>query len=148
MIIIHTDNEYLFIIENEEGEHKGERLTTYLLTDDITKHDLVERANEEFPGKLQLWGDDDTFNIYQADVLYIDGEFVAKPPYVPTLEDKKNDVIYEYKNKLNRIQELREKAKMAGNPTEPFDERYRELLAKQKAALDKLNESENISEII
>ena len=87
-------NTYCFIL-NESGN----RVATYLLGIHAKSIEaLLEKAKNEYPGKIYLQGDDEYFNQFAQGKIYVDGQFVEPPPYVPPLDDVKTGKISELKN--------------------------------------------------
>ena len=82
---------YIFIV-NEYGE----RQATYLIGKK-NKEDLIARAHSEYPNCTVFEGTDDDFDQLVNNKLYINGEFVEKPPYVPPLETVQASKIAELK---------------------------------------------------
>ena len=83
---------YLFILD------EGKRVATFLLgIHGKTIEALIAKAEAEYPGKTYLQGDDSYFNEFAAGKIYVDGQFVDLPPYVPPLEDVKAAKIAELK---------------------------------------------------
>ena len=83
---------YLFILD------EGKRVATFLLGIHAkTIEALIAKAEAEYPGKTYLQGDDSYFNEFAAGKIYVDGQFVEPPPYVPPLEDVKAAKIAELK---------------------------------------------------
>ena len=83
---------YLFILD------EGKRVATFLLgIHGKTIEALIAKAEKEYPGKTYLQGDDSFFNEFAAGKIYVDGQFVDPPPYVPPLEDVKAAKIAELK---------------------------------------------------
>ena len=84
---------YLFILEDD-----GHRIATFLLgVHGKTVEELIAKAEREYPGKTYLQGDDSYFNEFAAGKIYVDGQFIDPPPYVPPLEDAKAAKISELK---------------------------------------------------
>lgn len=87
-------NTYCFIL-NESGN----RVATYLLGIHAKSIEaLLEKAKNEYPGKIYLQGDDEYFNQFAQGKIYVDGQFVEPPPYVPPLDDVKTGKISELKS--------------------------------------------------
>lgn len=83
---------YLFILD------EGKRVATFLLgIHGKTIEALIAKAEKEYPGKTYLQGDDSSFNEFAAGKIYVDGQFIDPPPYVPPLEDVKAAKIAELK---------------------------------------------------
>ena len=83
---------YLFILD------EGKRVATFLLgIHGKTIEALIAKAEKEYPGKTYLQGDDSFFNEFAAGKIYVDGQFIDPPPYVPPLEDVKAAKIAELK---------------------------------------------------
>ena len=83
---------YLFILD------EGKRVATFLLgIHGKTIEALIAKAEAEYPGKTYLQGDDSFFNEFAAGKIYVDGQFIDPPPYVPPLEDVKAAKIAELK---------------------------------------------------
>ena len=84
---------YLFILEDD-----GHRIATFLLgVHGKTVEELIAKAEREYPGKTYLQGDDSYFNEFAAGKIYVDGQFIDPPPYVPPLDDVKAAKISELK---------------------------------------------------
>ena len=84
---------YLFILEDD-----GHRIATFLLgVHGKTVEELIAKAEREYPGKTYLQGDDSYFNEFAAGKIYVDGQFIDPPPYVPPLDDVKTAKISELK---------------------------------------------------
>ena len=85
-------NTYLFILD------EGKRVATFLLGIHAkTIEALIAKAEAEYPGKTYLQGDDSYFNEFAAGKIYVDGQFIDPPPYVPPLEDVKAAKLAELK---------------------------------------------------
>ena len=83
---------YLFILD------EGKRVATFLLgIHGKTIEALIAKAEKEYPDKTYLQGDDSFFNEFAAGKIYVDGQFIDPPPYVPPLEDVKAAKIAELK---------------------------------------------------
>ena len=83
---------YLFILD------EGKRVATFLLgIHGKTIEALIAKAEKEYPGKTYLQGDDSFFNEFAAGKIYVDGQFIDPPPYVPPLQDVKAAKIAELK---------------------------------------------------
>ena len=83
---------YLFILDD------GKRIATFLLGIHAkTIEGLVAKAEAEYPGKTYLQGDDEYFNQFAQGKIYVDGQFIDPPPYVPPLEDVKAAKLAELK---------------------------------------------------
>ena len=85
---------YLFILDDS-----GKRKATFLLgVHGSTLEELQAKADAEYPGDLQLVGyGEEYFNNFAQGMIYVNGEFVPEPPYVPPLEDVKAAKIAELK---------------------------------------------------
>ena len=85
-------NTYVFILD------EGKRVATFLLgIHGKSIEALMEKAKKEYPGKTYLQGDDSYFNEFAAGKIYVDGQFIDPPPYVPPLEDVKAAKLAELK---------------------------------------------------
>lgn len=83
---------YLFILD------EGKRVATFLLgIHGKTIEALIAKAEKEYPGKTYLQGDDSYFNEFAAGKIYVDGQFIDPPPYVPPLSDLQAAKIAELK---------------------------------------------------
>ena len=83
---------YLFILD------EGKRVATFLLgIHGKTIEALIAKAEKEYPGKTYLQGDDSFFNEFAAGKIYVDGQFIDPPPYVPPLENVQAAKIAELK---------------------------------------------------
>ena len=88
------EKEYVFIINPETGERKA----TYLVGIHGTRDKIMEKASADYPGDLQVIGDDEMFNkLVGENKLYINGDFVDRPPYIPPLESVKAAKLAELK---------------------------------------------------
>jgi len=86
------DKTYLFILD------EGKRVATFLLKiHGKTIDELIAKAQREYPGKTYLQGGDDYFNQFAQGKIYVNGEFIDPPPYVPPLDDVKAAKISELK---------------------------------------------------
>lgn len=85
---------YLFILDDS-----GKRKATFLLgVHGSTLEELQAKADAEYPGDFQLVGyGEEYFNNFAQGMIYVNGEFVPEPPYVPPLEDVKAAKISEFK---------------------------------------------------
>lgn len=85
---------YLFILDDS-----GKRKATFLLgVHGSTLEELQAKADAEYPGDFQLVGyGEDYFDKFVQGMIYVNGEFVPEPPYVPPLEDVKAAKISELK---------------------------------------------------
>ena len=85
---------YLFILDDS-----GKRKATFLLgVHGSTLEELQAKADAEYPDDFQLVGyGEEYFNNFAQGMIYVNGEFVPEPPYVPPLEDVKAAKISEFK---------------------------------------------------
>ena len=85
---------YLFILDDS-----GKRKATFLLgIHGSTLEELQAKADAEYPGDFQLVGyGEEYFNNFAQGMIYVNGEFVPEPPYVPPLEDVQAAKIAELK---------------------------------------------------
>ena len=85
---------YLFILDDS-----GKRKATFLLgVHGSTLEELQAKADAEYPGDTQLVGyGEEYFNNFAQGMIYVNGEFVPEPPYVPPLEDVQAAKISELK---------------------------------------------------
>ncbi len=85
---------YLFILDDS-----GKRKATFLLgVHGSTLEELQAKADAEYPDDFQLVGyGEEYFNNFAQGMIYVNGEFVPEPPYVPPLEDVKATKISEFK---------------------------------------------------
>ena len=85
---------YLFILDDS-----GKRKATFLLgIHGSALEELQAKADAEYPGDFQLVGyGEEYFNNFAQGMIYVNGEFVPEPPYVPPLEDVKAAKISEFK---------------------------------------------------
>lgn len=85
---------YLFILDDS-----GKRKATFLLgIHGSTLEELQAKADAEYPGDTQLVGyGEEYFNNFAQGMIYVNGEFVPEPPYVPPLEDVQAAKIAELK---------------------------------------------------
>lgn len=86
---------YLFILDDS-----GKRKATFLLgVHGSTLEELQAKADAEYPGDTQLVGyGEEYFNNFAQGMIYVNGEFVPEPPYVPPLEDVQAAKISELKS--------------------------------------------------
>ena len=85
---------YLFILDTN-----GSRKATFLKgIHGKTLEELRAKANTEYPGDTQLVGEgEEYFNQFAQGKIYVNGQFVDEPPYVPPLDDVKAAKIAELK---------------------------------------------------
>lgn len=119
---------YLFILEDD-----GHRIATFLLgVNGKTVDALIAKVEAEYPGKFYLQGDDEYFNQFAQGKIYVDGQFVDPPPYVPPLEDVKAAKIAEFKS-------IRDTKEVEPIQTEKgifdYDDKSRDRLAIARQAL-------------
>lgn len=89
------NNQYVFIIDPASGERKA----TYLVGVHGTLEEILQKASTEYPRDNPVEGDDELFNdLVGKNMLYINGECVERPPYVPPLEDVKAAKLAELKS--------------------------------------------------
>jgi len=76
-----NEKTYLFILDEN-----GKRQATFLKgIHGKELEDLQAKADAEYPGATQLVGyGEDYFNQFAQGKIYVRGEFVDEPPYVPT----------------------------------------------------------------
>lgn len=77
----HSDNMYVCVI-NE----KGERVTSLLLNAFNSNADeVMKKAKEQYPNMTYVLMDEvDWRKFIDENKIYVDGQFIDKPPYVPT----------------------------------------------------------------
>ena len=119
---------YLFILEDD-----GHRIATFLLgVHGKTVEALIAKAEAEYPGKFYLQGDDEYFNQFAQGKIFVNGQFVDPPPYVPPLEDVKAAKIAEFKS-------IRDTEEVEPIQTEKgifdYDDKSRDRLAIARQAL-------------
>jgi hypothetical protein len=119
---------YLFILEDD-----GYRIATFLLgVHGKTVEVLIAKAEAEYPGKFYLQGDDEYFNQFAQGKIYMNGQFVDPPPYVPPLEDVKAAKIAEFKS----IRDTKEvEPVQTENGIFDYDDKSRDRLAIARQAL-------------
>lgn len=120
---------YLFILNDD-----GTRIATFLLGIHAkTIEALIAKAEREYPGKFYLQGGDDYFNQFAQGKIYVNGEFINPPPYVPPLEDVKAAKITELKG-------IRDTKEVEPIRTEKglfdYDDKSRDRLAIARQALE------------
>lgn len=86
---------YLFILDDS-----GKRKATFLQgVHGSTLEELQAKADAEYPGDFQLVGyGEEYFNNFAQGMIYVNGQFVDPPPYVPPLDDVKAAKISELKS--------------------------------------------------
>ena len=86
---------YLFIIDRETGERKA----TYLVGIHGSLEQVQEKATAEYPADLHIVSEgEEMFNAFVGgNKLYLNGQLVDRPPYVPTLEEAKASKLAELK---------------------------------------------------
>ena len=119
---------YLFILEDD-----GHRIATFLLgVHGKTVEELIAKAEREYPGKTYLQGDDSYFNEFAAGKIYVDGQFIDPPPYVPPLDDVKAA-------KISELKGIRDAKEVEPIQTEKgifdYDDKSRDRLAIARQAL-------------
>ena len=85
---------YLFILDTN-----GKRQATFLKgTHGKNLDELIAKANAEYPGAPQLIGyGEEYFDLFAQGKIYVNGEFIDPPPYVPPLDDVKATKIAVFK---------------------------------------------------
>lgn len=85
---------YLFILDTN-----GSRKATFLKgIHGKDLDELIAKANAEYPGAPQLVGyGEEYFNLFAQGKIYVNGEFIDPPPYVPPMDDVKAAKIAEFK---------------------------------------------------
>lgn len=119
---------YLFILEDD-----GHRIATFLLgVHGKTVEELIAKAEREYPGKTYLQGDDEYFNQFAQGKIYVNGQFVDPPPYVPPLDDVKAA-------KISELKGIRDAKEVEAIQTEKgifdYDDKSRDRLAIARQAL-------------
>ena len=88
------DNRYVFV-----ADANGERKATFLVGTNERPEYVLERVRNEYPDCTCFIGNDNDYaEFVAANKLYIDGQYVKRPPYVPPLEDVKAAKIAELKS--------------------------------------------------
>ena len=120
---------YLFIL-NDGGRPKA----TFLKgAHGKTLEELQAKANTEYPGDPQLVGyGEDYFNKFAQGKIYVNGQFVDPPPYVPPLDDVKAV-------KISELKGIRDAKEVEPIQTEKgifdYDDKSRDRLAIARQAL-------------
>ena len=119
---------YIFILEDD-----GHRIATFLQgVHGKTVEELIAKAEREYPGKTYLQGDDSYFNEFAAGKIYVNGQFVDPPPYVPPLDDVKAA-------KISELKGIRDAKEVEPIQTEKgifdYDDKSRDRLAIARQAL-------------
>ena len=108
------NNKYIYIVETETGERKA----THLVPSGGGDRAVMERAEQmlreaqaEYPECTCYIGGEDDFAQWAAGKIYIDGQYVDRPPYIPPLADVQAAKI----NKLKGIRDAKELEPVAYN---------------------------------
>ena len=80
----HSDNRYVCVINK-----KGERVTSLLLNAFNSNTDeVMQKAKAQYPNMTYvLMHEAEWRKFIDVNKIYVDGQFVDKPPYVPTAEE-------------------------------------------------------------
>ena len=99
------NNKYIYIVETETGERKA----THLVPSGGGDRAVMERAEQmlreaqaEYPECTCYIGGEDDFAQWAAGKIYIDGQYVDRPPYIPPLADVQVAKINELKAERDR----------------------------------------------
>jgi len=89
--------QYVFVIEQPSGERKA----TFLVGIHGTLEQIKKKVADEYPDHLAVVGSDELFrDLVGKNMLYIDGQCVERPPYVPTQAEINAEKIAELKAEL------------------------------------------------
>ena len=120
---------YLFILDDS-----GKRKATFLKgAHGNTLEELQAKADAEYPGDFQLVGyGEDYFDKFVQGMIYVNGEFVPEPPYVPPLEDV-------MAAKISELKSIRDAKEVEPIQTDKgifdYDDKSRDRLAIARQAL-------------
>ena len=117
-------NQYVFVL-NEMGE----RITSYV-DNTVTQEQLLATAKQEWPDAadyIYSADGDSMLDEFMSGKFYVDGKFVEPAPYVPTKEDKINDIKSEYEPRFKSLEEAQRRLLLMGKPTTAISAQYIKL---------------------
>lgn len=116
-------NQYVFILNN-----KGERITS-LCDNTLSRDEIMAQAEHDYPNTQYVYSEDgDTMlDEFMAGKVYVNGQFVAPDPYVPTKEDKINAIKSEYEPRFKSLEEAQRRLLLMGKPTTAISAQYIKL---------------------
>lgn len=117
-------NQYVFVL-NEMGE----RITSFV-DNMISKDELLDHAKKEWPDAADYVysaDGDSMLDEFMSGKFYVNGEFVASDPYVPTKEDKINAIKSEYEPRFKSLEEAQRRLLLMGKPTAAISAQYIKL---------------------
>lgn len=116
-------NQYVFILNN-----KGERITS-LCDNTLSRDEIMAQAEHDYPNAQYMYSEDGdaTLDEFMAGKVYVNGQFVAPDPYVPTKEDKINAIKSEYEPRFKSLEEAQRRLLLMGKPTTAISAQYIKL---------------------
>ena len=116
-------NQYVFILND-----KGERITS-LCDNTLSRDDIMAQAEHDYPNAQYVYSadGDSILDEFMNGKLYVNGEFVAPDPYVPTKEDKINAIKSEYGPRFKSLEEAQRRLLLMGKPTAAISAQYIKL---------------------
>ena len=111
---------YLLIIND-----KGERVTSLVLgVHANTLEELHTTASVDYPNHFYV-EDDGTMLLQSLEgKIYVNGQMVEPPPYVPTKGDKINSIKSEYEQRFKTLEEAQSRLLLMGKPTTAISTQY------------------------
>lgn len=116
-------NQYVFILND-----KGERITS-LCDNTLSRDEIMAQAEHDYPNAQHVYSEDGDAMLdeFMAGKVYVNGQFVAPAPYVPTKEDKINAIKSEYEPRFKSLEEAQRRLLLMGKPTAAISAQYIKL---------------------
>ena len=115
-------NKYIHVIDAD-----GNRITSIVdnMLAPIGESALIEQAKIQYPNaNAYIYGGDDMLNQFLSGKIYVNGQMVEPPPYVPTKEDKINAIKAEYEPRFKTLEEAQRRLLLMGKPTTAVSTQY------------------------
>lgn len=124
---------YVFVLDEN-----GIRETSYVIGIHAeTLEKIQEMAKSEFPNCTLVQGDSEMQSKFTEGKAYVNGEFVDPPivEYLPTKEDKINDIKAEYEPRFKTLEEAQRRLLLMGKPTNAISAQYIKLNSEMVARI-------------
>ena len=115
-------NNYIHVLDAD-----GKRITSIVdnMIEPIGENKLRDKAKSQYPNaNAYIYGNDTMLDQFLAGKAYVNGEFVAPPPYVPTKEDKINAIKAEYETRFKTLEEVQQRLLLMGKSTTAISTQY------------------------
>jgi hypothetical protein len=124
---------YVFVLDEN-----GIRETSYVIGIHAeTLEKIQEMVKSEFPNCTLVQGDSEMQSKFTEGKAYVNGEFVDPPivEYLPTKEDKINDIKAEYEPRFKTLEEAQRRLLLMGKPTNAISAQYIKLNSEMVARI-------------